>query len=135
MMKWEYLQQDENWPKVAGERVDLPGRWAALELGENGWELVSVVRTPSGTVSSLFKRPVEPVGGGRLAVGGGGDAPQRLTVGGGQLAVDGGDAAAQRLTVVDGGLPEFPEPNPESERKKGRKGAGKGVVSKGKGEG
>jgi len=55
---WEYCQHDVNWPKVAGESVDLPQQWHALELGQNGWELVSTVRTPSGTVSSLFKRRV-----------------------------------------------------------------------------
>jgi len=56
MQEWEYMQDDVNWPKVAGEVMDLPARWDALEIGRNGWELVSTVRTPSGTVSSLFKR-------------------------------------------------------------------------------
>lgn len=58
MQEWEYMQDDVNWPKMAGDAVDLPARWAALEIGRNGWELVSTVRTPSGTVSSLFKRLV-----------------------------------------------------------------------------
>lgn len=57
MQRWEYLQHDEPWPKIAGEMVDLPKRWDALEITLNGWELVSTVRTPSGTITSLFKRP------------------------------------------------------------------------------
>jgi hypothetical protein len=32
-----------------------------LELGKNGWELVNVVRTPSGTLTSVFKREVPAV--------------------------------------------------------------------------
>ena len=60
MQEWEYMQHDVNWPKVAGEVMDLPALWAALEIGRNGWELVSTVRTPSGTVSSLFKRTKQP---------------------------------------------------------------------------
>lgn len=59
MQRWEYLQHDEPWPKIAGEMVDLPKRWDALEITLNGWELVSTVRTPSGTITSLFKRPFE----------------------------------------------------------------------------
>lgn len=59
MQRWEYLQHDEPWPKIAGEMVDLPKRWDALEITLNGWELVSTVRTPSGTITSLFKRPYE----------------------------------------------------------------------------
>ena len=58
MTQFEYLQTDTPWPKVAGETVDLPLIWEGLELGKNGWELVNVVRTPSGTLTSVFKREV-----------------------------------------------------------------------------
>jgi hypothetical protein len=61
MTQFEYLQTDTPWPKVAGETVDLPLIWEGLELGKNGWELVNVVRTPSGTLTSVFKRVVPAV--------------------------------------------------------------------------
>lgn len=56
--RYEYLQHDMPWPKLAGQTVDLPTHWQALEFGENGWDLVSVVRTPTGTLTSLFKRAI-----------------------------------------------------------------------------
>lgn len=60
MIEWEYLQHDKEWPRVAGETASLVNEWDVLELGRNGWELVACVRTPSGTLTSLFKRPKLP---------------------------------------------------------------------------
>lgn len=56
--RFEYLQHDTHWPRMAGEVADMPAAWHALELGQNGWELVSVVRTPTGTLSAFFKREI-----------------------------------------------------------------------------
>lgn len=67
MQRWEYLQHDLEWPKMAGEVRNLPQLWDALEISKNGWELVSTVRTPSGTITSLFKRPVVEQGTARPA--------------------------------------------------------------------
>jgi len=50
------MQTNTLWPKMAGEVSKMDEEWHALEIGRNGWELVTVVRTPSGTLTAFFKR-------------------------------------------------------------------------------
>ena len=56
--RYEYLQHDTHWPRLAGQIADMPAEWHTLEFGRNGWELVTVVRTPTGTLTAFFKRLV-----------------------------------------------------------------------------
>ena len=56
--QWEYMQTDHKWPKIADAVSRIDHAWQTLELGANGWELVTVVRTPSGTLTAFWKREV-----------------------------------------------------------------------------
>jgi hypothetical protein len=64
MQKWEYAEMVGKTVKLLGKRLfrkefNLTERGAWDELGDEGWELVSVVADAQGEFHYFFKRPVE----------------------------------------------------------------------------